>query len=102
PPRRQAAPPPQYRAAPPPRVTYRKMAPLPRGSYATYQQRPGRSWRMGRSLPRTVVYQEIPSPQIYNLAPPPRNHRYVRVGNDILLLAIGTGLIVNALYDIGY
>jgi len=55
---------------------------------------------MGHSLPRTVVYQSVQSPQAYHLAPPPRNHRYVRVGNDILLLAIGTGLIVNALYDI--
>jgi Ni/Co efflux regulator RcnB len=55
---------------------------------------------MGRALPRTVVYQEVASPQAYHLAPPPRNYRYVRVGNDILMLAIGTGLIVNALYDI--
>jgi len=57
---------------------------------------------MGYALPRTVVYHEISAPHIYHLAPPPRHHRYVRVGNDILLIAIGTGLIVNALYDIGY
>jgi Ni/Co efflux regulator RcnB len=57
---------------------------------------------MGRSLPRTVIYHEVVSPDVYYLAPPPRNHRYVRVGNDILLLAIGTGLIVNALYDIAH
>jgi Ni/Co efflux regulator RcnB len=56
---------------------------------------------MGRALPRTVVYQEVVSPDLYYLAPPPRNYRYVRVGSDILLIAIGTGLIVNALYDIG-
>jgi Ni/Co efflux regulator RcnB len=57
---------------------------------------------MGRAIPRTVIYHEVSSPYIYDLAPPPRNHRYVRVGSDILLIAIGTGLIVNALYDIAY
>jgi len=54
---------------------------------------------MGYRLPPAVVYHDV-APHVYHLAPPPRNHRYVRVGNDILLLAIGTGLIVNALYDI--
>ncbi len=29
----------------------------------------------------------------YRLAPPPRGHQYYRQGNDILLTAIGTGLI---------
>jgi Ni/Co efflux regulator RcnB len=53
-------------------------------------------------MPRTVVYHEVSSPQIYNLAPPPRGHHYARVGSDILLLAIGTGLVVNALYNIAY
>jgi Ni/Co efflux regulator RcnB len=57
---------------------------------------------MGRAVPRTVVYHDVSSPHLYGLAPPPRNHRYVRVGTDILLLAIGTGMIVNALYDIAY
>jgi Ni/Co efflux regulator RcnB len=56
---------------------------------------------MGRKLPRSVSYRHIDDPRLYHLAPPPRHHRYVRVGNDILLIAIGTGLIVNALYDIG-
>ncbi|MCL1825764.1 MAG: RcnB family protein [Betaproteobacteria bacterium] len=96
------APPPQVHHAPPP-PQYRTMAPLSRKSYASYnrnKRHAGRSWRMGQKLPRTAVYQEVSAPQTYYLAPPPRNHRYVRVGNDILLLAIGTGLIVNALYDI--
>jgi Ni/Co efflux regulator RcnB len=53
-------------------------------------------------MPRTVVYHEVQSPYIYDLAPPPRHHRYVRVGNDILLLAIGTGLVVDALYNIAH
>lgn len=103
-------PPPPHHAAPPPPppyhathgpATYRKVAPLPRRSYSSHQQA-GRSWKMGRKLPRRTVYHEVSAPETYYLAPPPRNHRYVRVGNDILLLAIGTGLIVNALYDIAH
>jgi Ni/Co efflux regulator RcnB len=57
---------------------------------------------MGRPVPRTVTYYEVSSPHIYNLAPPPRGYRYARVGSDILLLAIGTGLVVNALYNMAY
>jgi Ni/Co efflux regulator RcnB len=57
---------------------------------------------VGRSLPRTVTYYEVASPQRYKLAPPPRGHRYVRVGNDILLMAIGTGIIANAIYNIAH
>jgi len=104
PPRHTPPPPPPHHVAPPPHhvapapVTYRQMAPLSRKSY--HHKRAGRSWQMGYRLPRTVVYQEVVTPQSYYLAPPPRNHRYVRVGNDILLMAIGTGLIVNAVYDI--
>ena len=77
------------------------MAPLPRSAYGSYHRPPGRAWNMGRRLPRSVTYYDVPSPPLYHLAPPPRHHRYVRVGNDILLIAIGTGMIVNALYDIG-
>jgi Ni/Co efflux regulator RcnB len=57
---------------------------------------------MGYVVPHTVVYHEVSTPYLYNLAPPPPNYRYARVGSDILLIAIGTGLIVNALYDIAY
>lgn len=55
-------------------------------------------------MPRTVVYQEVSAPQYshYRLAPPPRNHRYVRVGDDILMIAIGTGLIASAIYNLTY
>jgi Ni/Co efflux regulator RcnB len=101
PPKQQYSAPPARRVSAPPRHTQRHMKPLPRSKYASHH-RHGRSWQMGRAVPRTVVYHDVSSPHIYGLAPPPRNHRYVRVGTDILLLAIGTGLIVNALYDIAY
>jgi Ni/Co efflux regulator RcnB len=59
---------------------------------------------MGRSLPPTVVYHEVAPVYYtqYRLAPPPPRHRYVRVGNDILLVAIASGLIASAIYDIAH
>jgi Ni/Co efflux regulator RcnB len=32
---------------------------------------------------------------------PPAGHRYVRVAADILLIAVGTGMVVDAIEDIG-
>ncbi|MDR3353085.1 MAG: RcnB family protein [Zoogloeaceae bacterium] len=62
--------------------------------------RAARAWTRGRVLPRTVVYYEVPAPLIGALPPPPRGHRYVRVAGDILLIAIGSGLVIDAIQDI--
>jgi Ni/Co efflux regulator RcnB len=35
------------------------------------------------------------------IGPPPAGHRYVRVAGDILLIAIGTGMVVDAIQDLG-
>ena len=90
-----------HRAPPPPRHVHH--APPPRIVY-THSHHPGRSWRVGRALPSRAVYHEVSAPYYshYRLAPPPHNHRYVRMGDDILLIAIGTGLIAGAIYDISH
>ena len=59
-----------------------------------------KKWRVGRPLPPDVVYFEVPAPLVVRLGPPPAGHRYVRVAADILLIAIGTGLIVDAIEDL--
>lgn len=59
-----------------------------------------RKWRIGERLPRDVVYYDLPHALLLELGPAPHMHRYVRVGADILLIAIGTGLIVDALDDL--
>ena len=59
-----------------------------------------KKWRVGRPLPPDVVYFELPPPLVVKLGPPPSGHRYVRVAADILLIAIGTGLIVDAIEDL--
>ena len=33
---------------------------------------------------------------------PPAGYRYVRVAQDILMIAVGTGIVVDAVYDLSY
>lgn len=60
-----------------------------------------KKWRVGYQLPRDVIYYEVPAPLVIQIGPPPSGHRYVRVAGDILMLAIGTGLVVDAIADLG-
>lgn len=60
-----------------------------------------RVWVVGRPLPREVIYYELPSSLVIRLGQPPAHHRYVRIGADILLIAIGTGMVVDAIEDLG-
>ncbi|HEY4133737.1 MAG TPA: RcnB family protein [Alphaproteobacteria bacterium] len=60
-----------------------------------------RQWVVGRPLPREVVYYDLP-PQLIVQLHPPHGARYVRAGSDILLIAIGTGVVLDALQDFGY
>ena len=69
----------------------------PRGYYY-------RTWRRGDHLPRGwygssyVVYDWAP----YQLYSPPYGYHWVRVGNDVLLTAVATGIVLDVLYDIWY
>lgn len=58
-------------------------------------------WRIGRPLPRDLVYYDLPSAIVVELGVPLPRHRYVRVAGDILLIAIGTGMVVDAIEDLG-
>ena len=60
-----------------------------------------RKWNVGRPLPRDVVYYEVPQPLVVQIGPPPSGYRYVRVAGDILMLAIGTGIVVDAIQNLG-
>ncbi len=59
-----------------------------------------KKWGIGRPLPREVVYYSVPQPLLVQLTPAPARHRYVRVAADILLIAVGTGLVIDALEDL--
>lgn len=60
-----------------------------------------RKWTMGHNLPRDVAYEPIePGIQI-KLGVPPEGHKFVRVASDILLIAVGTGMVMDAIQDLG-
>lgn len=59
-----------------------------------------KKWTRGRPLPADVVFYDLPHDLIVRLPPPPAGHRYVRVAGDVLLIAIGTSMVVDAIQDI--
>ncbi len=59
-----------------------------------------RKWQRGYTLPAGVVYYEVPRSVVLTLGVPPSGYRYVRVASDILLLAVGTGMVVDAIEDL--
>jgi Ni/Co efflux regulator RcnB len=60
-----------------------------------------KKWRKGRPLPRDVVYYDVPPQLVVRLGAPPSGHKYVRVASDILLIAVGTSMVVDAIDDLG-
>ena len=60
-----------------------------------------KKWQLGRPLPRDVIYYSVPQPLVVQIGPPPSGYRYVRVASDILMIAIGTGMVVDAIQDLG-
>jgi len=59
-----------------------------------------KKWQIGRSLPRDVVFYDLPESVLLRLGPPPSRHRFVRVASDILLIAVGTGMVIDAIQDL--
>jgi Ni/Co efflux regulator RcnB len=60
-----------------------------------------KKWYKGRPLARDVIYHDLPHSVLIKLRLPPSGHKYVRVAADILLIAIGTGVVVDAIEDLG-
>ncbi len=60
-----------------------------------------RKWRIGQPLPRDVVIYEIPRALVVKIGVPPEGYRYVRVATDVLLIAAGTKMVVDAIRDLG-
>lgn len=60
-----------------------------------------KKWARGRPLGHDIIYYSLPPLWSERLGPPPAGHRYVRVASDILLIAIGTSMVVDAIEDLG-
>jgi Ni/Co efflux regulator RcnB len=59
-----------------------------------------RKWSRGQPLSKDVVFYALPNPVIVKLGTPPAGYKYVRVANDILLIAVGTSMVVDAIEDL--
>lgn len=61
-------------------------------------QPPGQAkqWQKGRALGSDVRYYDIPNELRIRLPVPPLNHKYVQLGTDLLLIAVGTAIVVDA------
>jgi Ni/Co efflux regulator RcnB len=69
-------------------------------SYGYYRVDPRYShqrWRRGSYLPAAYRGYYVRDPYVYGLRQAPRGYRYVHAGNDIVLMAVATGLIVSVL-----
>lgn len=60
-----------------------------------------KKWSVGHPLPRDVRYYEVPDSLVVQLGRPAAGHKYVRVATDILLIAIGSSMVVDAIQDLG-
>jgi Ni/Co efflux regulator RcnB len=60
-----------------------------------------KKWRRGAPLPRDVVFYDLPPKLVVEIGLPPAGYRYVRVASDILLIAAGTVMVIDAIEDLG-
>lgn len=60
-----------------------------------------KKWHKGYPLPREVVYYPLPHDLLVRLPPPPRDHRYVQVGGDVLMVSGQSSIVVDAIVNFG-
>jgi Ni/Co efflux regulator RcnB len=60
-----------------------------------------KKWRYGHPLPRDVVWYPVPHELVIQLPAPPSGYKYVRVASDILMIAAGSSMVVDAIQDLG-
>jgi hypothetical protein len=60
-----------------------------------------KNWSKGEPLPGEVVFYDLPTALVVRIGTPPPGYRYVRVAADILLIAVGTKMVIDAVTDLG-
>lgn len=65
-------------------------------------QPPGQAkkWSRGRALPSGIEIHDLPYDLRVRLPLPPAGHRYVQVAADVLLIAVGTNMVIDAIEDL--
>ena len=56
-----------------------------------------KKWAKGQYLPKSVAWTPVPAVLLAKLKPVPPGHQYVVVDGQVLLIALATGLILDAL-----
>lgn len=59
-----------------------------------------KKWALGQALPASVVFYPVPREVVIRIGVPPPGYKYVRVANDILLIAIGSQMVIDAIQDL--
>jgi Ni/Co efflux regulator RcnB len=59
-----------------------------------------KKWARGRPLPPDLRYNDLPYDLLRRLPPPPPQHRYVQVAGDVLMIAVGSSMVIDAVEDI--
>jgi len=57
-------------------------------------------WRRGYPLAQDVIFYDLTPRIARRMGRPPAGYYYVRVAQDILMIATGTGIVVDAVYDL--
>jgi hypothetical protein len=60
-----------------------------------------KKWTQGQPLPAGLPYYALPPDLLARLAPPPLGYAYIRIADDVLLMATGTRMIIDAVRDLG-
>lgn len=60
-----------------------------------------KKWQVGHPLPHDLIYHDLPDELLRRLGRTPEGYKLVRVGTDILKIGVGTGLVIEAVEDLG-
>ena len=60
-----------------------------------------KQWKRGARLPAGVVTYPVPAELRVRVGTPPAGHEFVRVAGDILLIAVGSSMVIDAIEDLG-
>lgn len=59
-----------------------------------------KKWRVGAPLPSHVIYHDVPDALVVELGLSDTSRKIVRVGTDLLLIAVGTGMVIDSIEDL--
>jgi hypothetical protein len=60
-----------------------------------------KKWTQGQPLAAGVPYYLLPQALLGQLTPPPLGYQYIRIADDVLLMASGSRMFMDAVRDLG-